>query len=119
VVEDASTGAVTLRGSGSGRFVSGLLDSQQMVTWRRADWQASVPAGTTLSVSVRTGSMSRPDGSWSGWRPVRPGQRIGTPGRYLQYRVDMTASGSAAPALSGIGFTHSGEQPAAVGETAQ
>jgi hypothetical protein len=118
VVDHTGFGSLTLRGSGTGRFISAPLDSGQMVDWQRADWDATVPVSTRLTVSVRTGSMSEPDGSWSAWRPVRQGGRIASAGRYLQYRVHMTAFGSAVPALGAIGFTHNGEVPEIHGERA-
>ena len=43
-------------GSGSGNRVSRVMDAQQMVTWDRLTYQADVPAGSTLRVSVRIGS---------------------------------------------------------------
>jgi hypothetical protein len=103
-------GELTLKGSGAGSYLSDVLDTAQMVDWRRVVMSASLPAGTTAEVSVRTGYTPTPDETWSSWTaPRREGAPIGRSGRYLQYRVKLTASGSALPSVSAVGFTHSGE----------
>jgi hypothetical protein len=106
-------GELTLQGPGTGSYVSGVIDSALKVDWRRAVVDATRPAGSTVDVEVRTGSTPVPDGSWSSWRAA--GQSIGTSGRYLEYRVSLTATSAAVPTVSAVGFTHSGhlrkEQP--------
>jgi methionine-rich copper-binding protein CopC len=102
-------------GGTSGTYVSRLLDARQMVTWRTAIWNAAVPAGAGLEVSVRTGSAAKPDATWTDWARV-PASRDALAGlvkdsRYLQYRVQMTSGGSASPVLRSIGFTSSGTEP--------
>lgn len=94
-------------------YVSRVLDAQQMVTWDRATWRADVPAGTSLQVSVRTGSRRTPDASWSGWATLSgSGARVVGEGRYLQYRVQLSTSNPArTPVLDAIGFTHNGVLP--------
>ena len=91
-------------------YDSRVLDAQQMVTWDRATWKAKLPAGTGLQVSVRTGSRPTPDGTWTAFAPLGgSGSVIGTEGRYLQYRVELTTTSAArTPVLSSIGFTHNG-----------
>ncbi|GAA2709523.1 DUF4082 domain-containing protein [Actinoplanes palleronii] len=95
-------------GSRSGSHVSRVLDAQQMVTWDRLSYQASVPAGTTLKVYVRTGSTTTPDGTWSGWAAVKQGGQVKGGSRYAQYRVELTRSGTASPVLQGVGITSNG-----------
>ena len=104
----------TARYAARGTLVSRVLDARAMVTWDRATWRADVPAGTTLTVQVRTGSMARPDASWSGWQTLAgPGARVSGSSRYLQYRLTLTsrAAGSS-PVVWGIGFTSNGGPPA-------
>jgi len=88
---------------------SRVLDAGQMVTWDRVGYRADVPSGCWLRVSVRTGSTARPDGTWSAWRPVAPGGRVGGSSRYLQYTVEAGTSGESVPALYDVGFTSSAE----------
>lgn len=118
------TGQITLSGNDArrrnGTFTSGLLDAQMMVDWDRMTLRADVPDGSKLTVKVRTGSTSVPDRTWSSWRAVGDGDRVGGSGsRYIQYRVDLTATAKAgAPTLNGIGFAHNGtpiQQPKETG----
>ena len=119
VVDASGQGSVTLSGKSAGRsgtFVSGVLDARAMVDWDRAAWRAKVPSGTTLTVSGRVGSTVVPDGSWSAWRTVTPGARVGGSSRYVQYRLQLSASGSASPRLFAIGVSHNGNPLPVEGE---
>ncbi len=110
-VDDTGQGSVTLTGTGAGRsgtFVSGVLDAQAMVDWDRVAWRAKVPAGSTLTVSGRVGSTNVPDGTWSRWKTVKSGQRVQASGRYVQYRLELRASGATSPALFAIGVSNNG-----------
>ena len=65
-----------------------------------ARWTPDIPEGTSLSVSFRIGATPSPsaeDADWSAW--TQPSTlsdgvliELPEPGRYLQYRVDMTTS---------------------------
>jgi hypothetical protein len=94
----------------SSTYLSRVLDSQQMVVWDRVTWQASVPAGTALQVSVRTGSRLLPDATWTPFKAMSgSGALIRSAGRYVQYQVRMTTTASSrTPVLASIGFTHNG-----------
>jgi hypothetical protein len=97
----------------TGAFVSRVLDAQEAVTWDRITWTAGVPTGATLRLLVRSGGTRQPDGSWTEWQSVA---RSGTSlvslsrhSRYLQYRVELTASPTgASPVLDAVNVTHSG-----------
>jgi hypothetical protein len=101
--------------SSSGSYVSRVLDPGQMVGWKRALWDADVPADTSLTVQVRTGSMSTPDSTWTPWIDVTSnGAQLPAgvkPSRYLQYRLRLTGSGGASPVVRAIGFTSTGVAP--------
>jgi hypothetical protein len=107
-------GELERAGQGPGTFVSRILDAQQMVGWRRSLWDADVPAGRSLSVEVRTGSMSAPDASWTPWIEVA-GNGAALPAgvkdsRFLQYRLRLTGGG-ASPVVRAVGFTSTGVVP--------
>ena len=73
IVEDATgLGRITLASDGppTGSFVSRVLDARQMVTWDAVSWEANVPAGTSLTISVRSGDSEVPGASWSDWQTV-------------------------------------------------
>ena len=113
-VDDAS-GDLTLSGASrlAGTFRSRVLDAHAMVTWDRAVWDASIPAGATLQVWARTGSTAEPDGTWTDWKSVTPRTAIGAGSRYLQYELRMTAQdGKRLPSIDSIGFTHTSPPPA-------
>ena len=52
----------------------------------------AIPAGTTLSFSVRHGNTASPDGTWSAFQPVTNGGQVTGSSRYVQYQVVMTTS---------------------------
>jgi hypothetical protein len=97
-------------GARTGSHVSRVMDVQQMVNWDRLTYQASVPAGASIRILVRTGSTSAPDGSWSAWRAVPQGGLVKGGSRYAQYRVELTrARGGDSPVLHGVGITSDGK----------
>jgi hypothetical protein len=118
-VSSREFGAIALSArANTGTFVSHLMDAQAMVTWDRGFWYGSVPAGATVKISVRTGSTTKPDSTWSKWAPLgASGGRVVGDSRYIQYRVELTRSpGGKAPVLTAIGFTHNGNLPGGIGE---
>ena len=67
----------------------------------------SVPAGTSASVQVRTGSGPEPDAAWTGWTDPRvDGDWLKRSGRYLQFRVLLSATATASPRITAVGFTN-------------
>jgi phosphodiesterase/alkaline phosphatase D-like protein len=96
----------------SGSFTSRVFDAGGPTTWGAASWNADVPAGTSQTVSVRTGNSSAPDGTWSNFMTLSaPGASVGASARYLQYRVSSTSAGSGTPIFRDISFQVSGEPP--------
>lgn len=89
-----------------GEFVSRVHDAGQAVNWGAATWVATQPAGTALAISVRTGDTATPDGSWTAFAALAgSGASVGTHGRYLQYRADLSTSDTRlTPALGRIEF---------------
>ena len=86
--------------------------------WHRVRWQGSVPAGTTVSISVSTSDSPAPaaqgvaDGIWAAFAPGRPHpvdwQRVDNQrdflirqpeGRYLFMRIRMTGDGRQTPRI--------------------
>jgi len=95
--------------SATGTRVSRVMDAQQMVTWDRLTYQADIPAGAGLRISVRIGSTAKPDATWSAWTPVPANGRVVGSSRYLQYRVELSSTvPSATPVLRDVAITNSG-----------
>jgi acyl dehydratase len=101
-------------GTRTGTFTSAIFDAGKSVTWDQVDFTTNVPAGTTVTVSVRVGTKQA-DGSilWRTWRVVQNGDKLvdenGDPirGQYLQYSVTMTSNdATASPEFDDISFTY-------------
>ncbi|MBI3464663.1 MAG: hypothetical protein HY000_16650 [Planctomycetes bacterium] len=97
--------------SGSGEFLSRVLDAHRQVTWGTVSWVANTPEGTSLAISVRTGDTRTPDdGTWSDFQTVASsGTTLGVTSRYLQYRVEAATTGpERTPVLEEIRFSADG-----------
>jgi hypothetical protein len=77
----------------SGTILSEVLDAKLVSHWGAMSWHADVPAGTRLTVAVRSGPVADPDDTWSDWSAEQTDPTNATaaaPGaRYLQYRVTL------------------------------
>ena len=74
----------------SGTYLSRVYTAGGPVAWREVAWTADVPAGTSLALSVRTGSTPEPGSGWSDFIPLdAPGASVGTTAQYVQYRADL------------------------------
>ncbi len=88
----------------TGTYLSRVLDSGGPSTWGNAAWTAETPAGTSVTLSVRSGNTATPDGTWTTFSPITNGASIGVTGaRYLQYQAVLTTSNTdRTPALKEI-----------------
>jgi hypothetical protein len=90
-------------------FRSKVFDGGAAVTWSSATWTSSLPAGTSLVVSVRTGSTPTPGTSWSSFTTLpSSGAPIGVKARYAQYRLALaTTARGFTPTVSDVslGYT--------------
>jgi len=78
---------------GTGTLISAVFDAGSSFTLRTLSWQSQLPAGTGLDFETRT---STDNVTWSAWSaPITTsGSNIASPpGRYLQYRVNLTSTG--------------------------
>jgi hypothetical protein len=78
-----------------GTVVSDVLDAKIISKWGTLSWRARRPAGTHLSVAVRSGNVSEPDETWSDWSAEQTDPEkasLAVPAaRFLQYRVTLTS----------------------------
>lgn len=75
-----------------GTYESAVHDCTLPSKWGVIEWTADVPAGASILLQTRTGSVAEPDSSWSPWSA--PYMASGTiiqspPGRYIQYMATM------------------------------
>jgi hypothetical protein len=107
--------------AGSGTFDSRVFDAGagQSTDWGALSWSATTPAGTGVTLSVRTGDTAIPDASWTAFSPIASsGDDIPGSSRYLQYRVQLTTADPAqTPALSDVSIAYSTTPIATAPET--
>jgi hypothetical protein len=100
-----------------GTYTSPALDAGQVSRFGVLRWRGETPRGTTLAFAFRSGISAEPDRTWSAWSEASDEHEITLaktpPGRYLQWRVTMTASGDTTPRLVGIeaSFEHLNLRP--------
>jgi outer membrane protein assembly factor BamB len=90
-----------------GSIVSEVLDAKIISKWGTLRWQADAPAGTAITVAVRSGNVSEPDETWSDWSAEQTDPERATvtapSARFLQYRVTLkTNNPTVTPALRGL-----------------
>ena len=117
-LRNSGFGALTLPRGGHGTYVSSVLDARQKVDWLRAVVQATLPGGSRLTLSTRSGSTPTPTGSWSRWKAAGRAAAIDGSGRYLQFRLELRAPRGTSPAVTAVGFTHTGTLPRGESEVA-
>ncbi|MCL4295968.1 MAG: hypothetical protein KJ077_09585 [Anaerolineae bacterium] len=91
---------------GSGSYTGCTLDAGAGYAWQNLSWNASLPAGGSLTVETR----SSEDGlTWGEWGTVSvSGGALAAPGRYGQYRLLLTTSDSqTSPQINSITLTYS------------
>lgn len=108
----SNTGSTTVQklGSGitynpSGTFTSGVIDTGSIASFTTVNYNATVTAGQTVSIDVRSGNTATPDGTWSGWvTGLSSGGNISSLlGRYVQYRLNLTTNSSlVSPSVSSV-----------------
>src|SRR5262249_23531487 len=65
-------------------FLSRVEDAGSTVTWGTATWNATIPTGTSLAVSVRQGNTATPDSSWTAFSTLSgPGATVGGSFRFF------------------------------------
>lgn len=101
---------VTADSEREGRYTSAVLDAEQIARFGSFRWFGDASGDGTLRFSFRSGMSSEPDRTWSDWTAWRTGREIDVGdvprGRYVQWRVELTADGSGSPVLSGAELSY-------------
>jgi WD40 repeat protein len=88
-----------------GSYESDVCDAGMVATWGTLSWRASLPAGTRIELSTRSGNTRTPDDAWSDWSApyAEPnGSAITSPkSRYLQWRAVLIGKGDS-PVLTSV-----------------
>ncbi len=91
-----------------GTLVSEPLDAEQVVKWGRLSWEATVPAGTKLTVATRSSNVAdKESDAWDAWSAemdaASPQQVSSVSARFLQYRLTFESTlADATPVLREI-----------------
>lgn len=90
-----------------GTFESDKNDVSVTSKWGNISWDASLPEGTNITISTRTGNTDKPDSTWSEWSEeyTNPyGTQIKSPpARFIQWRAKLTSTdGKSTPILRRI-----------------
>lgn len=92
----------------SGELVSTVYDATSSTTWGAVSWIETLFANTDITVQLRSGPTSSPDGSWTSWcypRSVQSGDLIPgalSPNRYIQYKVNLKGDGMKSPIVDTV-----------------
>ncbi len=88
----------------AGSFESRVFDAGQSADWGALSWNAEIPSGAGVAMSVRTGNTPTPDASWSSFAPIASsGDDIPGNSRYVQYRAQLSSSDAGStPALTEV-----------------
>lgn len=78
----------------AGSYLTPAVDAGATADWGRLSWDAELPRGAALRVSVRSGNTDEPDSTWSDWVELRAtdGEAVPSglaPSRRLQARIQM------------------------------
>jgi hypothetical protein len=96
----------------TGTIVSDVLDAKMSSKWGSLRWKATIPAGTQITVAVRSGNLPEPDETWSNWSAEQTDADTATmaapAARYLQYRVTLTTNNPlVSPSLQSLALRYS------------
>lgn len=90
-----------------GTITSEVHDTKLISRFGSVGWRADLPAGTSLSIQVRSGNVAEADATWSEWSsaftdPSAAQARIPA-GRFVQYRASLgTKDPAVSPELSSV-----------------
>lgn len=88
-----------------GTYESEVRDAQMVSSWGSVSWHATMPTGSRVELSTRSGNTETPDDTWSPWSSTYTtpeGSTITSPkARYLQWRAALSGSGEG-PVLTSV-----------------
>lgn len=99
----SNPGGIGRMGSGfaeKGSYISEVLDATQTAQFGKMQLQGTLPAGTAVTVSTRSGNVKNPElGGWSNWSAEKPAAEfipVAAPSaRFLQYRLSLSSGNPA------------------------
>jgi hypothetical protein len=108
-------------GQRTGEYVSAVKDTGRTSTFGTFRYEGEVPPRSKLEVAFRSGESSAPDTTWSTWSEFHDASNAAKvtapPGRYLQWKLRMTAGNGESPAIRRIEAAYRNRNAAPVVET--
>ncbi len=109
--ESQVTSLIAGQGQQSGTYLSPTCDAQTVSRWGRISWRATIPNGTKIEVSTRSGNSAVPDTTWSDWTAAYgspDGSAVSSPSaRFLQWRARLLRpAGGTGPTLSAVSVAY-------------
>lgn len=107
----ANVGSIAAMSPGfaaKGTYTSPVLDATQVSRFGKLHLHGSLPPGTSITVSTRSGNVKEPsDKGWSPWTAEVPAEEYlpitSAAARFLQYRLTFTSpDGAATPTLDDV-----------------
>jgi hypothetical protein len=93
----------------SGTFTSRVFDATKTVAWGPVAWVTTAPAGSAVTVQVRSGNVAVPNGTWTAFTTVTNGGTVAASARYRQYQITITrATDGSTPSVSSVSLTSTG-----------
>jgi hypothetical protein len=94
-----------------GTLVSEVRDTKLISRIGALSWRATRLPGTSVTFQVRTGNVSDPDSTWSGWSDgltdPDSARAAVPPGRFVQYKVTLaTRDAAVTPELSSVSLRY-------------
>lgn len=112
----ANVGGIAMLSPGfaaEGKYVSSVLDAQQVSRFGNLQLHGTLPAGSGLKVSTRSGNVrDSAQKSWSNWSQETPAQefvKVASPSaRFLQYRLTFAAAdgGKTSPVVEDVSVSY-------------
>lgn len=78
-----------------GTYLSPVWDTGGVTEWGTLDWDAAVPAGTSVLFQVQSGNAPTPDNSWSEWSAPMGTSGLPVPaptGRFVRVRANLSTT---------------------------
>ena len=111
----ANAGSIATMSSGyatKGTYASPVMDATQISRFGKMQLRGSLPAGTSIDVSTRSGNVKEPDQKgWSNWSAEVPAEEylpIKSPSaRFFQYRLTFNSKeGTATPVVDEVSVAY-------------
>jgi sugar lactone lactonase YvrE len=78
---------------GKGSYLSSVRDAGRLARSGSLRFEGTVPKGSAVVLSARSGNSEKPDGTWSDWvRPGPSGAFNAPSARYFQWRAELSAA---------------------------